>query len=916
MRSALEKEARGLGIAGWARNNPDGTVEAVFEGEPAAVGRIVDFARKGPAGAVVERVEPFEETPEGLTGFSLRPTVAPEHAAAQAPQPEEPAAPTRRTATLPRIFITAQGPRDPDPFGASEWGVRPQVRPGDVLLVFTPRGGLAYAARAASEPRKPTGSRYAIADVDPTSWFRLAEPVAVTELQSIPALSSWPVLPRLTSLDRLQPGPLTEPVLGALVEAVAARNPAFLDWLTGATRRPYRVGFAADGTAGVDMLGIQDRVEFVASVLAATQLETPLAVGLFGDWGSGKSFFMSRMQERVDQLAELSALAEENDQRSLYCSHILQIPFNAWLYSDSDIWPSLAARVFRSVAGNDPAAAAAEDSLQTQHLNEYRQGVQEAAEVRDRTLQEEAALEQRIAELDAEIAGKEATIDTETASLGGPAGGVARTLALLSELGGSLRRIVRDWRRLRLRDLFVLAAVAVPVVLAWLGWSVWAAGAIALVTAVLAAVSPAIRYVDKRMRLEREVEELREQRDGLDQERTERTAERKEAENRLGGALAVPLLPEYAAAQATLWAGRERLGVVTEIRLAFERLRDLIESGRRARADGKKHSPDQLPVDRVIVYVDDLDRCSHDVVIQVLESIKVLLDLKHFVVVVGVDPRWLFRSIQVHFAEVLRPDGAGSADDAWAATPQNYLEKIFQYSLVLRPMDEDGFGRLIESLLAHEPSGSEGGDRPDEGEQHDGAGEPTNVEEATPDEDDAGAEDEAADSVDLTPDELLVTPDELVFMKSLAPLYETPRAAKRLANVYRLIRVTVGADRLDRDQSYEPVLVLLSIAIAFPALACDVFRAIRRNPEVMWDDFVQGLWPQTGNRPGPHLVLEQEKLSAAETAAWTRLAHGLAAVGRDELSDRYMGGFEEWIEVVADFSFHPWQELLPAGTRA
>jgi acylphosphatase len=872
MRAALEKQTRDLEVAGWVGSRADGTVEAVFEGEPAAVRRLVEFARRGPGGARVDRVESFDEEPEGLSGFSLR---------------AEP--PEQRTATLPRIFITAQGPRDPDPFGSSEWGVRPQVERGDVLLVFTPEAGLAYAARAASEPRRPPGSRYSIADIDPTSWFRLGRPLSVTELQAIPALSSWPVLPRMSSLDRLQPDPLKEPILSALVGAVAERDPAFLPWLTRVERRPYRVGFAADDTGGVDMLGIQDRVEFVASVLAAEQLETPLAVGLFGDWGSGKSFFMRRMQERIDQLAELSAQAEKDGVRSLYCSHVLQISFNAWLYSDSDIWPSLATSVFRSVAGH---------------------------EVREQSMQEEAALNRRIAELDAEIAGKQAAFAEEAGSLGGIAGRVARTLDLLSELRESLGRIARGRRRIRVRDVLVVAALPVALLIAWLGWSGRVAVVIAGLTAALAGIARVIRYVDKRMRLEQEIEQLRDRRANLEQERQERTAERTEAEERLGGSLAMPLLPEYAASQATLWAGRERLGVVTEIRLAFERLRDLIESSRRARANGETDRADQLPVDRVIVYVDDLDRCSHDVVIQVLESIKVLLDLKHFVVVVGVDPRWLFRSIQVHFAEVLRPNGNGHADDAWAATPQNYLEKIFQYSLVLRPMDEHGFGRLIESLLGQAPPGSDDGDGSNGDKPEEGAHEPTDIEEPPPAAEEPEAGGGQAGAVDLTPDELLVAPAELEFMKSLAALYETPRAAKRLANVYRLIRVTVGADRLDRDQSYEPALILLSIAIAFPALAGDVFQAIRRNRALTWDDFVEGIRPVSGNRPGPALTLQQETLTPAENNTWTRLANALEAIGRDELSDRHMEQFEQWIEVVADFSFHPWQELLPASTRA
>ena len=53
-------------------NRPDGTVEAVFEGEPEAVDSLVRFCRGGPRGAVVDRVESVEEEPEGLRSFGIR----------------------------------------------------------------------------------------------------------------------------------------------------------------------------------------------------------------------------------------------------------------------------------------------------------------------------------------------------------------------------------------------------------------------------------------------------------------------------------------------------------------------------------------------------------------------------------------------------------------------------------------------------------------------------------------------------------------------------------------------------------------------------------------------------------------------------------------------------------------------------
>jgi acylphosphatase len=60
-----------VGAAGWVRNRPDGTVEAVFEGPPEAVNRLVEFCAEGPRGARVDRIEQFEEEPEGVAGFSV-----------------------------------------------------------------------------------------------------------------------------------------------------------------------------------------------------------------------------------------------------------------------------------------------------------------------------------------------------------------------------------------------------------------------------------------------------------------------------------------------------------------------------------------------------------------------------------------------------------------------------------------------------------------------------------------------------------------------------------------------------------------------------------------------------------------------------------------------------------------------------
>lgn len=71
-RDTARRRAESAGVAGWVRNTPEGSVEAVFEGEPEAVEELVDFCSRGPSRAEVTSVEVEEEEPEGLAGFEVR----------------------------------------------------------------------------------------------------------------------------------------------------------------------------------------------------------------------------------------------------------------------------------------------------------------------------------------------------------------------------------------------------------------------------------------------------------------------------------------------------------------------------------------------------------------------------------------------------------------------------------------------------------------------------------------------------------------------------------------------------------------------------------------------------------------------------------------------------------------------------
>jgi acylphosphatase len=68
-RETIRHLAEQEGVAGWIRNRADGTVEAVFEGEPEAVERLVDACRSGPPMAEVADIQVSDEEPESSSGF-------------------------------------------------------------------------------------------------------------------------------------------------------------------------------------------------------------------------------------------------------------------------------------------------------------------------------------------------------------------------------------------------------------------------------------------------------------------------------------------------------------------------------------------------------------------------------------------------------------------------------------------------------------------------------------------------------------------------------------------------------------------------------------------------------------------------------------------------------------------------------
>ena len=689
----------------------------------------------------------------------------------------------------------------------------------------------------------------------------------------------------------------------------------------------------------------------------------PLSIGLFGEWGSGKSYFMELLRQQVDALSTGAAL-----DAGAYLPDIIQVRFNAWHYADSNLWASLAAEFFDQLthADIDP-------------IHERRQEITEQlthAQLEQENLKESAtAATKRATDLRADLARASAERDRATRTFNrrlvhavltdveikkdlatlaeqlGVAGDTERVLQIAQDLQsvrddiGATRRVAlmraRQWPFVLLVATTLLLAAAALVPTDW-AHNVLQSGAFASLAALIAGVGAAAANarkivgqlrglaqraedVEARIRTTAEPElaklaarvqqaEASEQaaRTAVDEAVSRVTELRRQLEQLQPGRRLYDFLAERAASTEY----RSQLGVISLVRRDFEQLVALMDDWRRHPST----DPAQQPINRIVLYIDDLDRCEPDQVVTVLQAVHLLMAMDLFVVVVGVDPRWLLRSLRKRYQLILGADAVAIGDRALGfteSTPQDYLEKIFQIPFVLPEMGAAGFGDLLDHLAQPDAPATAVHPAPATARKSDNPA-PSATASSTPPAQPAEPQSEVhtvisgARPATVTP----ITPSELALLKQLARLVRTPRAATRLFNIYGLVRSTrnlsqhgrfIGTSEQPGD--YQAVVQLLGVLAAAPHLLGNLLWGTtntpqsglcRASPTGLWSEFVAGLEPHLAGSTWRNAVTTD--LTAEEVAAWQTLVNSLTSI-RAHITLNDITRYQFWGPKIARFSF-------------
>ncbi|WP_232668346.1 P-loop NTPase fold protein [Pseudonocardia sp. TRM90224] len=592
-------------------------------------------------------------------------------------------------------------------------------------------------------------------------------------------------------------GPSRRTLRAALREAIAERwrdeDVRQLDefWADADRAHPDEPRYTdvrSDADSTQDRIGITADVQAMAALLAATATQPPLSVALLGNWGSGKSTFMNLLQQRVTTLAEQA----RQDQSSPFSPLVRQVRFNAWHLSDDHVWVGMVEHLFHELRGQ----AQVPEQVVLPAGTSVSQLEADLKSAKD----QQAALEQGLARID--------ELDADRGWWGWLQHGL-RLIRVGKEVRAQATREF-DFRKLLLPAAILAGIVVISILLAQLldlpllAWIVTAGSIGASIPTIVgrardAAVKGRTRLADDKARLDTKVEELEAQLNQVDPAR------------------GLDALVTQLAATDRYASYRGLAGRIHQDLARLDRQMSAVDDPRMRQ--------------RIILYIDDLDRCASDRVMQVLQVINLLVSMRLFVVVVAVDPRWLITALEEHHASQMRARRGRALD---------YLDKIFHIAFAVRPMS-DRAGNYLRTLLpVPEPDGDEG--EPDQEpadtpaqestrgtEAADGAGAAARVPDGPAPAGGRGQEARAGEEV------LRIARAEAEFLPRIAGLLDTPRAVKKTVNLYLLFRATISDDELDlylgddRGGPFQAAALLIAATVSSPVEASDLLHRILRT---------------------------------------------------------------------------------------
>jgi KAP family P-loop domain len=256
-------------------------------------------------------------------------------------------------------------------------------------------------------------------------------------------------------------------------------------------------------------------------------------------------------------------------------------------------------------------------------------------------------------------------------------------------------------------------------------------------------------------------------------------------------------------------------GIVSLIRSDFKILSELFLEHNKENVKGeafRKHF--DKPLERIVLYIDDLDRCPEDRVVQVLEAVNLLMAFPLFVVVVGVDPRWVRNALLLEYEWQFNQDIKEDLKNKGYKPIEcsDYLEKIFQVPFHLKEASDIEVKEMLKKLSApkinvnddvYEMEDDSKIDTLQLGESQLGNFQLGQIRQKR-----------RTTHLEKYPTSLNLTKHEVELLQEFSAMIgNNPRAIKRFINIYQIVRAHEELILEGDDQDYIAIMFFLAFSV-------------------------------------------------------------------------------------------------------
>ncbi|NVK64925.1 MAG: hypothetical protein HWE22_10080 [Flavobacteriales bacterium] len=611
-----------------------------------------------------------------------------------------------------------------------------------------------------------------------------------------------------------------------------------------------------------DSLNFTKDIQSLAALIALKEMKPPLAIALFGKWGSGKSFFMQSLEQRIRELSKYQGFIDEDGDPpntvdgDIFMTGIAHIKFNAWSYMDANLWAGLAHSLFEKLNQyiTDNTKGETERQKVQSKINgrleflnaDLQEKKEKVQELHKKKMQLEEERETKLLRwFKPKYNGKikafltyngmeESEVDALLPSKLRKY--VEKSIGFIDYLKGNGYQVT-IWLLAIVSLIWIFKTVFVPLLsdvnsLTAILKSIWTYTTLSVLPFFFVVGKFIYGYrkvLTSLLILNDEEETLKTQSTNANEQ--DQTKKEIQIVNKSISTIESEILKEESAHENLNDRAIENLiseiplnedyikhlGIITTIRKDFETLSDLFADKDKeinpTFNEKEKKRVEELNADRkeieeafegygnrklnrIVLYIDDLDRCTDEKVLEVLQAVHLLMAFPLFTVVVGVDERSVHNALK--YSQLKRYQNIDSSivsKTIKEIQPREYLEKIFQIPFQLPQATEQGVEQLINHLIPN-PFEEESFEESEEVKTPNEIGANKKPVEYKSEVSDAFSnsylEEEPANYSrirTIKPEEIRITTKEKKYLQLFAPLVgSNPRTIKRYVNIFRIIK--------------------------------------------------------------------------------------------------------------------------------